>query len=139
MTISEFLLARLLDDEKDVLCVEKELGRWERERAMNGRSDGSQGSILATALRDSAADPQRMLREIEAKRQLVRLHGGAFYGGATRDGRHECVGWWQPFEDDPPRTKTTLYPPCETLKTLADAYNDHPDYQPEWALVGASR
>lgn len=58
-------------------------------------------------------DPARVLREVEAKRALV--------------------GWHVPLEDcEPPQCVVCLeYMPCRTLRALAAAYSDHPDFDQE--------
>jgi len=61
-------------------------------------------------------DPARVLREVEAKRKLVDIHGS---------GNHDCPGAWVGYCDDPDE-------PCPTLRLLVSVYATHPDYRPEW-------
>ena len=59
-------------------------------------------------------DPARVLREVEAKRQIIAEHD--VYARKLAD-RMDCQ---------------SLDFPCKTLRLLALPYADHPDYQPEW-------
>jgi hypothetical protein len=60
------------------------------------------------------ASPDRVLREVEAKRRILEVHGGD--RGAQSMFCPHC-------EHDAP---------CPTLRLLALPFADHPDYQPEW-------
>jgi hypothetical protein len=139
-TLTTFLLARLDEDEAEARVVEKELGRWHRERAMNG-PDGSQGSIFVTAVLGAACDPARVLAEVEAKRRIVEWHA------KTDDCCEERYGPLQ-LGDGPLEAGTdalgnlTLrqafatqeYIGCVTLMHLASVYRDHPEFrEEEWA------
>lgn len=75
-------------------------------------------------------DPARVLREINAKRQLVKLHGRATLhagGGAryfdTSTVCRSCEANYQ-FPE--------LSWPCPTLRLLALPYADRPGYREEW-------
>ncbi|MFE1748991.1 DUF6221 family protein [Streptomyces anandii] len=61
-------------------------------------------------------DPARVLREIDAKRQIIALHARA---------HHQCVA-----EDGP--TQWHASDPCTTLRLLALPYADRPGYREEW-------
>ena len=67
----------------------------------------------------AANDPARVLREVEAKRRLIELHGA--------DGAHEC-----PEGADAWGARTGYERNCLTLRLLAAVYADHPDYLEEW-------
>lgn len=67
-------------------------------------------------------DPARVLAEVDAKRQVVEMHGQA----------HECVSYdWVSKE-----INTCMWVDadevCTTLRLLALPYADHPDYREEW-------
>lgn len=75
-------------------------------------------------------DPARVLREIEAKRQLVKLHGAATLragGGAQYYATATVCRSCEPNHQFP-----ELSWPCDTLRLLALPYADHPDYLAEW-------
>lgn len=70
------------------------------------------------ARRDPDCDcgqPARVLREVEAKRAIVKLH-------AAEPGQHPDFCGHDLHEL-----------PCLTLRLLAAVWNDHPDYRQEWA------
>lgn len=70
--------------------------------------------------------PLRVLREVAAKRRLVRLHDRI-----TADGRPDGVFCQKCSGPD------RYVPwPCLTLRTLAAVYADHPDYDPAWTSPG---
>jgi hypothetical protein len=62
-----------------------------------------------------AWDPARVLREIEAKRQIIEQHKR--YAAERR----RMMGGWDPQSDDSP-----------ILAALATAYADRPGYREEW-------
>lgn len=65
-------------------------------------------------------DPARVLRECEAKREIVRLYRDAWVQSTTGRGS---------------RDKAVAVFACQTaLYAVAGAYSDHPDYRQEWAL-----
>lgn len=129
MTITEFLLARIAEDEQNANVIAKEYERWGREQATNG-PDGSQGSILATALPDSPAEPARLLRECEAKRHIVAEHRVTM----TARAKHEDRRYTSCLTCDPHPVMEAPNPgPCPTLLALASVYADSPDYDLAWA------
>lgn len=71
-------------------------------------------------------DPARVLREIDAKRQLIARHAESDFPYNPDDGpgdyswTAQCDGC---HEDAP----------CTTLRILAAVYADRPGYRPEWA------
>ncbi|MCX4450676.1 DUF6221 family protein [Streptomyces sp. NBC_01789] len=66
-------------------------------------------------------DPARVLREVEAKRQLLALHEPGTQEYVDGDVCMACT-----LQGDGP------YYPCATLRLLTLPYADHPDYRPEW-------
>lgn len=63
--------------------------------------------------------PDRVLREVSAKRRIVELHGSD---------PHECVTWDEVLGG----TCTGYELDCPTLRLLALPYAEHPDYREEW-------
>lgn len=112
MTLTEFLLARIAEDEADAQASIRDLVRWKREQRANG-PDGSQGRIVITRLFDTASDPSRVLAECEAKRQIVRA-----WPIGVADSASHAVG--------------ARAMKSHVLHLLALPYADHPDYREEW-------
>jgi hypothetical protein len=112
MTLADFLLARIAEDKEGF---------------------GGFGVIAIRVGKDGEPSeqrivPPRVVAECEAKRQIVELH---------------CEGRADVFEDsrligrDIPtgdcRTCAQRTPwPCRTLRALALAYSDHPDFSDDW-------
>ncbi|GAB3376343.1 DUF6221 family protein [Amycolatopsis echigonensis] len=87
---------------------------------------GDNGTVAAHIARFG---PDRVRREVCAKRQIIDEHGPE-----TRD-----VGGWQRGTETICRTcryddglDTYPYGRCPTIRLLALAYADHPDYRQEW-------
>jgi hypothetical protein len=77
--------------------------------------DGVCGSInghVPDAAHIARNDPARALRETEAKRAVLALHGN----GNVPDSCSYCHDAW----------------PCRTVRFLAAVYSDHPDYDQAW-------
>lgn len=113
-----FLSARLDEDERATRSVAADYGdTWtvageDWVRGSNGADVISEpGAPTAHMARH---DPARVLREIEAKRQILALHGGDLAKQSMFCGH--C-------EHDTP---------CPTLRLLALPYADHPDYRDVW-------
>ncbi|WP_225811303.1 DUF6221 family protein [Streptomyces spinosus] len=130
----EFLRARLTEDEQTARAAIAELdgpsgADWQydrqyvetvRERTMVavGSQDFMEPGVGVHIARH---DPARVLREIDAKRQIIEQH---------------TVSETSEFEG---KTDTITYCPicrndgeCPTLRLLALPYADHPDYRQEW-------
>jgi hypothetical protein len=110
MTLTEFLLARIAEDEA--------AAREPRWLAFEHGVDSYGQEVFA----------KRVLAECESKRRIVRVHG-------PRDGECDVCnrGWWD--EDDDGTERYASMPeayPCLTLRALALPYADHPDYRDEW-------
>lgn len=76
-------------------------------------------------------DPARVLREVEAKRQLIEEHPSALGWDGSQADATVCRTCAENSTDgglngDP-------YP-CRTLRLLALPYTDHPDYRDDWRL-----
>ena len=121
MTLTEFLLARIAEDEelpgvateRIYVCddghIETPTEQWD---------DGSDRLPNHYNSWRSVYDPARVLAECAAKRAIVEVHEP--FQSETRG---ECC--WICGPGGAPW-------PCETLRALAKVYADHPDYLPEW-------
>ncbi|QVJ03041.1 hypothetical protein KGD82_13485 [Nocardiopsis eucommiae] len=134
MDIVEFLNARLDEGEAAAQAVIDAGGRsgWEAVpiAELDGRRALTGGSSIfavmdpvpegrACAEHAARHDPARVLREVAAKRKMLELHANGC------PGINYCVSCWNGNE--------SLDWPCPTVRTLASAHADHPDYAPEWA------
>ncbi|WP_129769847.1 DUF6221 family protein [Streptomyces sp. L-9-10] len=75
-------------------------------------------------------DPARVLREIDAKRQIVKAHGVAVLragGGAQHFVTATVCRSCEPNHQFPEQSW-----PCPTLRLLALPYADHPDHLEDW-------
>jgi hypothetical protein len=75
----------------------------------------SNRQLRATAAHIARHDPARVLREVEAKRQMILSHMPV-----------SMVAGWGCSADG-----ITGY--CSAMRFLALLYADHPEYRPEWA------
>jgi hypothetical protein len=77
----------------------------------------------------------RMLREVEAKRALLRMHEPVLFWGNSppplKDRTPENAVAWYCECQCPDGVIEGAYP-CDTARLLAAVYSDHPDYRPEW-------
>ena len=111
MTLTEFLLARIAEDET---------AARDRDQDAPIHTVGCfyyDNDISPMQWRASHCDCEpevkaRALAECEAKRRIVGLHGGDYDG--------ECL------------SPAHLDGPCRTLQSLALPYADHPDFRDEW-------
>ena len=132
-TLTEFLLARIAEDERD---------GWEVH---------IQGcpSVRDVPFPCDCGYPARVLAECEAKRRIVGLHAGQVenveWFDAPKVGKAEVCPSCRPAEPtiwNPPVGQAGIRPddfvasyvlsPCPTLRALALPYADHPDYREEW-------
>lgn len=111
MNITEFLLARIAEDE-------------DRAKMARGWQTGSrhEGQPLDWSIHMDRWSPDRVLAECETKRRIVELHRAANGDGAC----DLCGG----LDADLLRGQW----PCETLIALASVYADHPDFDPAWSV-----
>ena len=116
LTITDFLLARITEDEAAA-------GSYHRLLCMRTACD-SEGCVwdeqerMADERVCTCGYPARVLAECKAKRAIVGNHDGERSSTtgdycATEDGRYEI--------------------PCPDLRYLATVYASHPDYDPAWA------
>lgn len=155
MTLTEFLLARIAEDESfasaaigDEPGADKTPGDWwakdehsmvyagdwvpvveTAERSIpNGDGDGVI-TWRVTAPLDHIArhDPTRVLAECEAKRRILEMHTP----DSTWDGGEECAqcSFHEAYEGFNDVSEPF---PCTTLRVLAAVCADHPDYDEAW-------
>lgn len=105
MTLTEFLLARITEDEAAGSDApdSAEWGWWV--------------GVAMTSLCTRLPDTRRVLAECAAKRQIVAIHSG---GHACQE-PNTGGGSFTDFGSD-----------CVTLGHLASVYADHQDYREEW-------
>lgn len=143
MTIAEFLLARIAEDEREVRHVPE----WSCTNSARGEGWGTRGDCpLCDAYQfDGAEDVteqamfdhleevhrrSRVLAECEAKRRIVGLH--------RPGGEHEpdsCTLCQWDIDCEAPRASHQPGSgafPCDTLRALASVYADHPELDPAW-------
>jgi hypothetical protein len=129
MTITEFLEARIAEDEAEARAATP--GPWDSMTEETGNGENiyytvehgdtqlldmadSSGQGRADAYHIARHNPARVLAECEAKRAIAGLHKV----GADQCDEHNAM-----FESIP----------CPTIRALAAVYKDHRDYQQEWA------
>lgn len=142
MNVTEFLLARIAEDE--LLAGHAAEGEFEAHPHWRAFSDTegthvvndddcliaeqSWGAVVPNEEAEHIAcwDPARVLAECEAKRAIVQAHPYAYDLGPychTCTPRSEATG--EPFTGD-------LAWPCPTLRALVAPYRDHPDCDDAW-------
>ena len=114
MTLAEFLLARIAEDEAVAKSVHE----------VEPKSAAAVFTSLAAPTGTVEMSPARVLAECEAKRRIVELHSNAgadwnlAYCATCEDRfRHDAAAW-----------------PCPTLRALALPFADHPDFQEDWRV-----
>lgn len=106
-SLAQFLRTRLAEDQQAAqLCPP--LDQWWTDSLDPGKAEDARMFV-------DHISPARLIREVNAKRRIVELHGG----------RHECPSRAAPNGSD--RVG------CQTLRLLALAYAAHGDYRSEWA------
>ena len=131
MSIIEFLNARLDEDEayaRTAFADHNEAEPGWSEPWSGGVQVGPHEDVILTF--DSGVsrhmvrhDPARVLREITAKRALLRAHPFEPYADEPSEGfcaecqRGGSAGVW----------------PCPTVRIMSAVYADHPGYRQEWA------
>ena len=121
-----FLNARLDEDEAAAKKSHYEGQRWltEEEGVYRWPTDELVHSAdrKADARHIARFDPARVLREVAAKRAIIAEHGPSRQDGSRC---RVCTA----IADG---GATRFRAPCPTLRHLAAAYSDHPDYRQEW-------
>ena len=127
MTLTEFLLARIAEDE--AVATAATPGPWRHnqdgdvlssEWCVVDTESGANPPDVTDAAHIARHDPARILAECEAKRQIIDEHQ-IEVGGASQC----CVRCGVPGYE-------SIEAPCDTIKYLALPYANHPDYLPEW-------
>jgi hypothetical protein len=137
LSIVDFLNARLKDDADTAEAARdlmdepwKILPEGPEEENYSGEYRISNGITVAGHVEEAKAafiarhDPARVLREVEAKRTIVDLHGR----------KHECSTFDHNGDIDS-CSYCSSPEDCSTLLALASIYSDHPGYQEEWAPI----
>jgi hypothetical protein len=130
MSLAEFLLARIAEDEADARDAFYDGQRWVPEEEAVVAADKDLDAVLFLDRKRDAThaanwSPARVLAECEAKRRIVELHSG----------QHECVG--EKYGDPHACIMVadwSVYALDPTLLLLALPYADHESYQPEWRV-----
>ena len=123
MTLTEFLLARIAEDEAAAMAAAWDGHSWIPEPCHVARSDTDVcvTTFASDAVHIARHDPPRVLRECIAKRRIVKIHteglddfdGSELYSTGC-DGCNSAL--W----------------PCPTILALSLPYADYPDYLEEW-------
>lgn len=101
----------------------------------SGAAAADRGGVAQHAARHDLA---RVLREVEAKRRIVELHGivhrniGWLEGGDDEYDEIPVCGLCVPKHSHYRRREDVPEGPCPTLRLLALPHADHPDYREGW-------
>ena len=133
MTLVEFLLARIAEDETDARNVLRSYASHEAHWSCpsTGVVDlgdpGIEGLLVTgdgpVAYHIERWDPARVLAECEAKRRLVE----EYQAGLTETDGSERLGY--PFD---PILSMRMKDARHVLRVIAAVYADHPDYDGSW-------
>jgi hypothetical protein len=115
MTLTEFLLARITEDEAKVQHMQREKVRAETAPIFAANPPGWLAGV------DIFVSPTRWAAECEAKRRIVGLW----------DLRMSEPDDWFPSMPLGGEAADVYY---AALRLLASVYADHPDFDPGWAL-----
>lgn len=116
-----FVSARLDEDEQEAKYALERLSECAGIQVSDPEDGGNIGHMVAYSFHARRHDPARALREVEAKRGIIREH-------ESRDGRcRVCTA----IHDG---RATRFRAPCPTLLSLAAVFSSHPAYQQEWEL-----
>lgn len=148
MNISEFLEARIAEDEKQAQSAGGAEQRWGAMTEETGNGENIYYTVelagaIDTTIADMAStqrigreqaehiarhDPSRVLAQCAANRAVVRMHGDMNSDFASENVPSICEVCHDYYRHD------AEYWPCPTLRALAAVYKDHPDYRDEWRL-----
>lgn len=121
LTLTEFLLARLDEDEEAAQAAP--MREWEQGGEFWHRGNPDPTPLMRHVL---AHDPARVLAEVAAKRALVAEHT------APPPWEKQCPRCGD-VENQVAYEGPEPYPaPCPTLRLLALPHAGHPDYRQEW-------
>ncbi len=146
MTLVDFLLARIAEDEADAkFAVEPDSGHgeWQWDEAAgcvwNGTGQaaasnldgagGTDGRLFDAGPHIARHDPARVLAECEAKRRIVHRisHGDSPPTVSLLE--VDLNSWPTPWFE--PESENLAH---DVLRLLAHSYRDHPDFDPAWRL-----
>ncbi|WP_327413220.1 DUF6221 family protein [Streptomyces sp. NBC_01233] len=144
----QFLRARLDEDEQIARIGDadepplawRQIGGTGVIVASDGKraEECANGNWAGIAERIVRHDPARVLAEVDAKRQIVELHGivhreiGWLADGEEKHGEIPVCGLCVPKHAHYQRRDDVPEGACRTLRPLALPYADHPDYREEW-------
>jgi hypothetical protein len=116
MTITDFLLARIAEDEAEAQA-------WLKPSVATVTPWSIAAHYLAGSINDRpmpswSHDPARVLAECAAKRHIV-------------DRVREQAGYI--FDEPDEEWSEAVHVSADVLRALASAYSDHPDYRDAWA------
>jgi Family of unknown function (DUF6221) len=130
MGLAEFFAARLDEDaEAARFCSPAPWQASPRGTYVDDANGTRLAGLMFTddGLHIARYDPARVLREVEAKRQILAEHERRLTVPAS------CGRCFDATIDDSKSAGTWMAPyPCRTLRLLAAVYADHPDYDPAW-------
>lgn len=143
--LAEFLRARLDEDERATRQIGPE--SWHAHYGDSASYDHPDPAFVQTDGGEDVAvmerysihdathiarhDPARVLREVGAKRQIVKLHGPVILRGGAGAKYFDTITVCTSCEPSHQFPESAF--PCATLRLLALPYTDHPDYRPEWS------
>lgn len=127
MTLTEFLLARIAEDEESA----RTLQRRAQEHELNCQDPRLLGTTVPGWYDwpDVQALTARVLAECAAKRRIVAEHVAGVENAAWRSEARACQVCVH-FHADMDCENQPF--PCPTLRYVAAACADHPDYHEEW-------
>lgn len=136
MTITDFLLARIAEDEASSA---RRIKPEYRDRVSVRFVGGDRQVILDRrevddpavwiAVTEPVAPSARVLGRVRGKRRIVELHRAEpISRTACTTTPHRCVECGYTLDG-----LATAHP-CPTLRVLASVYADHPDFREEWRL-----
>jgi hypothetical protein len=133
MTLTEFLLARLAEDEAVAGATRDSHDPLDWTNYTEAPAVGLEGPVDGPSGYSSLViDPARVLAEVEAKRRIVAMHEDP----DCDDQRFGPIEWELPEGQTPVTDGMVIASQrvlgCETLAHLASVYADHPDYRDEW-------
>jgi hypothetical protein len=140
-TLPDFLAARLQEDEDTARAALDLMDEpWNaipegpEEENYSDEFRVSSGVIIAGRVEESKAlhialhDPARVLREVEAKRAILKRH----HPSDEYESQLCTACQWDADCDAPRHDLDDEDAPCPDLRHLAAVYSDHPDYDERW-------
>jgi hypothetical protein len=116
MTLTEFLMARIAEDEAERWALHRPDCNATASRLSAGPILGHTGGLPSYSAECDCGSPDRLLAACEAKRQMVEWADDA--SGKHSGIAHECA--------------VSKADGMEILKALAHPYSSHPEFRPEW-------